>query len=370
MTETVSRIPLYDTLNRIPGGLMLIPLVAGSIVGTLAPQALEIGSFTTALFQDGAMAFMALVIFATGMQITPRSVSGIAGTAGVILLTKSLIPGLLVVALGLWTGMEGLFGISLLAMFAAFDNSNGGIWLAFTGRYGDSRDRGAYAASALNDGPFTTLLLVGAAGFASIPLEVFMAAIIPLLLGILIGNLDARWTEVMRPVPDIVIPFFSFGLGTGIHLGDVVSGGLSGLLLGVMVAPLTGGLVYLGYRFLLRRGAQSGIGFAAGTTAGNAIATPAVVAAADPSLLPWVGVATTQVATCVLISALMAPMIAAWMLKRHGALATAEPSYAPLATEEYAGETAGAAFRPPSTVTGMTSQAPLLSHQHTGRERS
>ncbi|MHA7286559.1 2-keto-3-deoxygluconate permease [Arthrobacter sp. MDT3-44] len=32
-----SRIPLFDGMNRIPGGLMLIPLILGSIVGTFAP---------------------------------------------------------------------------------------------------------------------------------------------------------------------------------------------------------------------------------------------------------------------------------------------------------------------------------------------
>ena len=32
-----SRVPLFDGMNKIPGGLMLIPLIAGSIVGTFAP---------------------------------------------------------------------------------------------------------------------------------------------------------------------------------------------------------------------------------------------------------------------------------------------------------------------------------------------
>ncbi|OLO03075.1 2-keto-3-deoxygluconate permease [Salinicola socius] len=324
MSAPVSRIPIYDTLNRIPGGLMIVPLILGSIVGTLAPSALEIGSFTTALFKDGAMAFMGLVIFATGMQITPRNAGPIVGTASVILLTKSLIPGVLIAVLGLTTGMHGLFGISILAMLAAMDNSNGGIWLAFTGRYGDQRDRGAYIASAINDGPFFTLILIGASGLADIPLEVFMAAIIPLLLGILVGNLDPKWTEVLRPVPEMVIPFFSFGLGTGINLTDVLHGGITGLALGLIVAPFTGGLVYLGYRYLLKRGPRSGIGFAAGTTAGNSIATPAIAAAADPSLQSYVGVATTQVAACVLVSALMAPAIASWLLKRNGELRSPE----------------------------------------------
>lgn len=60
-TNQPSRVPLFATRNRIPGGLMLVPLVLGSIVGTLAPGALDIGSFTTALFRDSALALIALL---------------------------------------------------------------------------------------------------------------------------------------------------------------------------------------------------------------------------------------------------------------------------------------------------------------------
>ncbi|MCG7308881.1 2-keto-3-deoxygluconate permease [Brachybacterium sp. ACRRE] len=324
--------PIYGTLDKIPGGLMVIPLILGAIVGTLAPGVLEIGSFTTALFAT-PMPMMALVIFATGMQITPRTIGPVAGTTGTILLAKSLIPGLLVVALGSLVGIQGVLGISILAMLATFDNSNGGVWIAFTGKYGTRTDRGAYVASALNDGPFFTMLFIGAAGLGSIPLEAFAAAVIPLLLGIVVGNIDHRWTEVMRPVPNIVIPFFAFGLGTGIDLSAVLTGGVTGILLGLVVTPFTGGLTYFAYRFLLRRGRRSGIGFVAGTTAGNSLATPAIVAAADPRFEPYVGVATVQIATAVLISAITAPLVAAWVLRRNGALDDPEADELPTEAE-------------------------------------
>ncbi|MFC4000196.1 2-keto-3-deoxygluconate permease [Prauserella oleivorans] len=323
-SQETSRVPLFATMQRIPGGLMLIPLVLGALMGTFAPGALEIGSFTTALFQESALPFIALLIFATGTQVSARTGGPILATAGTLLLAKSLIPAGLVVALGLVVGLDGVFGISLLALLAAVDNSNGGLWLAFTGQYGDERDRGAYLASAVNDGPFLTLLFLGASGLGDIPVLALVAAIVPFLLGVLVGNIDAQWRRIVQPVPNIVIPFFAFALGTDIDLGDIVTGGLSGLVLGLIVAPVTGLLVYLGYRVLLRRGAMSGIGFAAGTTAGNAIATPAVVAAADPRFQEFVGTATAQVAASALVTAIVAPAIAAFVLKRSGALKQTE----------------------------------------------
>lgn len=327
MTDTTTEreiAPLYQLMNRIPGGLMLIPLVIGSLLGTYALGFLEMGSFTTALFQQSALPLIALLIFATGTQVTLKTSGPVAATAGVVLLCKSIIPATIVILLGQVVGIDGILGVSILALLVAVDNSNGGLWLAFTGRYGDKRDRGAYIASALNDGPFFSMLFLGASGLADIPASAMVAAVIPFLLGMLVGNLNPHWREILRPTPAIVIPFFALALGTGIDLNNIVKGGLSGLVLGAIVAPITGLFVYLGYRFLLRRGYRSGIGFAAGTTAGNAIATPAIIGLADPTFAPYVETATAQVAASVLVTAVMAPLIASVVLKKEGGLLAEE----------------------------------------------
>ena len=319
-SQITSRVPLFDGMNRIPGGIMLIPLILGSIVGTFFPGFLELGNFTSALFRDSALPLIGILIFATGMQITLKTSGPVLATTGTILLTKSIIPAGLVVLLGQFVGIEGILGVSILALIVTMDNSNGGLWLAFTGRYGDARDRGAYMASAINDGPFFSMLFLGAAGLADIPYTLLLAAIIPLVIGVIVGNLDEKWTEIMRPIPNIVIPFFAFALGTGIDLGNVVTGGLSGLLIGAIATIITGTLAYFGYRWILRRGKQSGIGIASATTAGNAIATPAIIAGADPSFEPYMEVATAQVASAVLVSAILAPLLAAWVLRRQGGM--------------------------------------------------
>ena len=93
------------------------------------------------------------------------------------------------------------------------------------------------------------------------------------------------------------------------------------------LSRLNGGLfvlTYLGYRFLLRRGYRSGIGFAAGTTAGNAIATPAIIGLADPRFQPYVETATAQVAASVLVTAILAPLLASAVLKKEGGLLAEE----------------------------------------------
>jgi len=262
-----------------------------------------------------------VLIVATGDQISgSHSGKAAASTTLVVLLAKTLIPITLCVVLGLTVGISGIAGVSILGLIAIFGNSNGALWLAFAGEYGDERDSGAYVASAFDDGPFLALIFLGASGLGDIPVLALVAAVVPFIFGLIIGAVDREWTAALDAVPNIVIPFMSFCVGTGINLKTVLTGGAVGVVLGVGVVVLTGGLTYLGYRFLLRRGPQSGIGFAPGTTAGNAVAVPAVVAVADPKFEPFVAAATAQTATAVLVTALLAPTVAAWALRRAGAL--------------------------------------------------
>lgn len=321
-----SRLPMFAVLQRVPAGMMLIPLMLGVLMNTFAPEALKIGGFTTALFKEGALTLIAVLILATGAQITgSHSGKAAASTTTVVLVCKTLIPATIAVILGLVVGIEGIAGVSILAMLAIFGNSNGALWLAFAGQYGDERDTGAYVASAFDDGPFLALIFLGASGLGDIPVLAFAAALIPFIIGLIIGAVDREWTKALDHVPNIVIPFMSFAVGTGINLKTVLTGGFAGIFLGLIVVVFTGGLTYLGYRFILRRGFKSGIGFAAGTTAGNAVAVPAVVAVADPRFEPFVASAAAQAATAVLVTALLAPIVASWALKRAGGLQPADP---------------------------------------------
>ena len=317
---------MFAFLQKVPAGMMLIPLMLGVLMNTFAPEALKIGGFTTALFKEGALTLIAVLILATGAQITgSHSGKAAASTTTVVLVCKTLIPATIAVILGLVVGIEGIAGVSILAMLAIFGNSNGALWLAFAGQYGDERDTGAYVASAFDDGPFLALIFLGASGLGDIPVLAFAAALIPFIIGLIIGAVDREWTKALDHVPNIVIPFMSFAVGTGINLKTVLTGGFAGIFLGLIVVVFTGGLTYLGYRFILRRGSKSGIGFAAGTTAGNAVAVPAVVAVADPRFEPFVASASAQAATAVLVTALLAPIVASWALKRAGSLQPADP---------------------------------------------
>ena len=188
LRQTPSRVPLFRTMQKVPAGLMLIPLALGVLVNTFAPESIRIGGFTQALFKDGALPLIAVLIFATGAQITgSHSGKAAATTTAVVLVCKTLIPASVAVALGLLIGVDGFLGISILALLAIMGNSNGALWLAFAGEYGDERDTGAYVASAFDDGPFLALIFLGASGLGEIPLLALVAAVVPFILGLIVG---------------------------------------------------------------------------------------------------------------------------------------------------------------------------------------
>ena len=202
-----SRVPLFTTMQKVPAGLMLIPLALGVLVNSFAPGGAEDRRLHQALFKDGALALIALLIFATGAQIT-GSHSGKAAAAttrrGAGL--QDPHPRFGRHRLGLLVGIDGFLGISILALLAIMGNSNGALWLAFAGEYGDERDTGAYVASAFDDGPFLALIFLGASGLGDIPVLALVAAVVPFILGLIVGAVDREWTQVLDHVPNIVDP--------------------------------------------------------------------------------------------------------------------------------------------------------------------
>ena len=50
----------------------------------------------------------------------------------------------------------------------------------------------------------------------------------------ILGNLDNKVTEFFGPVGDAIIPFTGFSLGAGIDLANVLKGGVSGIVLGLI----------------------------------------------------------------------------------------------------------------------------------------
>ncbi|WP_207722152.1 2-keto-3-deoxygluconate permease [Clostridium intestinale] len=306
------QIPIKKTLDKIPGGMMVVPLFLGVLVNTFFPQFLKIGGFTTALFDAKASStILACFMFLIGSQINfklaPRAIK-----KGALLITGKFIVGAGIgIFVGKVFGTAGVLGLSPLAILAALTNCNGGLYASLASQYGDETDVGAYALLSLKDGPFFTLVALGASGLAQVPFMALVAVMVPIVIGMILGNLDPDMRKFLGSSKMLLIPFFSFPLGAGMNLQTIITAGGPGILLGV-VAAFTG----IGAYVLLKLFKEEPIiGLATGSTAGNAVATPAAVAAADPSLAVIATVATAQVAAACVVSAIICPFVVTYAFK-------------------------------------------------------
>lgn len=294
---------IKKSIDRVPGGLMVVPLIAGALINTIdqlhipfimdllkilgvAPneegyyEFLKIGGFTQALFKDGALTLCALFLFCAGSQMNLR-IGGRALKKGVLLTSSKYLAG---VTVGLLWGfvsdpVHGFLGLSTMAIIAAMTNGNGGMYAALTGQYGNRSDVGATAVLSLNDGPFFTLMALGMMG-ANFPLIAFIAVLLPILIGMILGNLDGEIREFLSAGETVVIPFFAFALGAGMNLSNFFNPEVvgAGVILALMTVIFSGGAMALTFKLFREKSVIAP--WAEASTAGNAVATPAAIASA------------------------------------------------------------------------------------------
>jgi 2-keto-3-deoxygluconate permease len=208
----------------------------------------------------------------------------------------------------------GMFaGISTLAIVAAMNDTNGGLYMALMGQYGQPRDVGAYSVMSLESGPFLTMVTLGVAGLSAFPWPTLVGGILPLAIGMLVGNLDREMREFLGRAIPVLIPFFAFALGANLDLAKVWQAGLLGLGMGIAVVVVTGIPLFFADRLT---GGTGVAGVAAASTAGNAVAVPAIVASANPAYADAAAQATMLVAACVVVTAIVVPLLTAWTARR------------------------------------------------------
>ena len=295
-------IPMVDFMNKIPGGIMLIPLLLGCALNSFCPDFLQIGGATTGVLTS-SNAFLGAFFVCVGANLTVSGAGKALKVGAVVTLTKLLASiGVGLLASHLFN--DNLLGLSAVAIISGMSNSNGGMFTVLTKMYGDEADQGAIAVVSLNDGPFFTMIALGAAGMADIPLQALAAALIPLILGIILGNLDPKMKQLLNAAEPVILMFLAVAIGSSMKFSQILEGGLGGIALGLMTL-IIGGIITV---FFDRITGGTGIaGAAISTVAGNAVATPLAVAAADPSIYDAAVIATPQVAAAMIITAILCP---------------------------------------------------------------
>lgn len=307
----------FDILNKmkkLPGGLVIIPLVIAVLLATFVPQVFQIGGYVTALFYEGNACMMGFFLIVCGSTINIKQV-GMPLYKGVALTGIKFLLG---VAFGLIVGKicgpAGFLGITPFVMIAAITNSNGSLYISLSSQFGNATDTGAISILSLNDGPFFTLVALGATGLASIPFKSLIATLIPILIGFIWGNLDAGFRKACATAQPIVTFFMTISIGAKTDVKTILTAGVAGIILG-LISAATSVIFFFVFNLLLPKKERNAMGAAIGTTALNSAMTPAAVAEADPSMAQYTDMATAQCATASIITLFLCPFIVAFFDK-------------------------------------------------------
>lgn len=317
--EEKKDLDILNKMKKIPSGLVIIPLVIAVIIATFFPSAFQIGGYVTALFYNGNAAMMGLFLIVCGSAINIKQV-GMPLYKGI---TLTGIKFLLGVAFGLFVGKifgeAGFLRITPFVFIAAITNSNGSLYISLSSQFGNATDTGAISILSLNDGPFFTLVALGATGLASIPFMSLIATLVPLLIGFIWGNVDKEFRKACSTAQPIITFFMTISIGPKTNISTIVTAGASGIILG-LISAATAIIFFFVFNLLLPKKERNAMGAAIGTTALNSAMTPAAVAEADPTLAPYMESATAQCATASIITLFICPFIVAFFdnfMRKH-----------------------------------------------------
>lgn len=312
---------ILRSIERVPGGLMVVPLFLGALLHTFLPgTGAYFGSFTNGII-TGTIPILAVWLFCMGASINLSATGVVLKKSGTLVLTK-LATAWLVAFVSMRLLPEGgvatgfFAGLSTLALVAAMDMTNAGLYASLMQVYGTKEEAGASVLIAMESGPLMTMIILGSAGAASFEMHTLVGVIIPFLVGFALGNMDHDIRALLSPGTKTLIPFFAFALGNTVDLGVIASTGLLGIFMAVLVIVITGIPLVLADIFIT--GGRGTAGIAASSTAGAAVATPMLIANVSPQFAESAPAATSLVAASVVITAIIVPVITG-MWAKHAA---------------------------------------------------
>ncbi len=302
---------ILNNMKKIPGGIMLVPMFVVAILNTFAPNALAIGSATTALFKTGTMTIIGIILFTAGTQLKLKNLGAAVARGGVFLLIRIILCVLTCVILKNTVGLDGIAGMSLLALVVVMSSCNPGVYAAICSQYGDPIDMAAMGVINIIAVPQFALLVLAiffADGSSVNPWIIAIGTIIPFIVGLILANLDENFQKMFAPVTPVSLFFLGICFGSSLNLLTALKSGIQGILLGLIFLVISLAICIPVDKFVLKRPGYAAVSFCC--VGGVAIGTPAVVAAAIPQFEPYVPAAAGQCAFAVILCAILVPIIA------------------------------------------------------------
>lgn len=301
-------VTMLKTIRKIPGGLLLIPMFISAIFNTFLPDLFYIGGLTQALLtSDGLNYVLGAACFFSGTLLDIKRLASVIRKHGVLIIIKTIISiifGYLFVRI---FGIAGIFGISAMAFVAIITSTNPSLYLSLVEEFGTKDDLGAFGLLGMICVPAYPMFIYGLSQGASIDWMPIVSTLIPLVIGVVLGNLDKEFTNFFSPGVAILIPLMGWSFGTSINLVDATKSVAQGLIL-VVIYYLTMAvpLFFLERKFLKGDGV---VALAMSSIAGMSVSVPALIAQTSPEMEPLASAAAAQITLGVVVTSFITPYI-------------------------------------------------------------
>ena len=215
---------ILGKVNKVPGGIMVVPMLITAVINTFAPGALKIGGPVTGAFSGyGAMAFIGALLFTAGSQAKYSDLRLICSRGGVLVVVR-----LLVAYIGSWLtikffGLDGFCGVSAMAITILLANCNPGVYMGLMQSYGDNVDKAAMGIINLIAVPATPLVILGIADGTGFDYMSAVSTLVPFTLGLVLANADEKIRKMFSTATPVVLMFVGACLGASINMKAIAS---------------------------------------------------------------------------------------------------------------------------------------------------
>lgn len=305
---------LSKYFKKIPAGIIVVPMFIACFINTFIPSILEIGPMTEAITsKEGLNVLIDITLVSVGSQFTIKRLKH-ALQRGLVLLISKILTGLILgfIFFKLF-GRDGIFGISALAFIASITNQNNSLFIGLISDYGDEYDVASAAITAIISVPIFTFLTLSILGIAEITPASILDLTFPILVGVVLGNIDKGFCEFLAGMQKHIIPFLGFAIGSGIDFMDIFRGGMAGVILSVLTVLAAFIISVPSDIYINKRPGWAAIGIY--TAAGNSVIVPNLVANIDPSWKAYEHIAAAQLGTAVILSSILVPFAVSLWIK-------------------------------------------------------
>lgn len=294
-------------MKKLPAGTLLVPMLVSALLHTIWPELFHISGITEDFLGGRSINFIVgMLTFSSGLIIDMTSFKTMLKRHGVIMLVKLILVVLVSLLYAKLFGQQGILGISAVAFTVAMVSMNPAMYISLVDDFGTEVDKAAFAFTGLFSIPVIPVLIYSFNGQGTVDWMPILSTILPLLLGIILGNLDPDFRDLFGGTVVILLPLLGWNMGQGMNLITAFQAGFSGIVLGILYYVFTSSIVIFDQKVLKNDGIAP---MAMNSVAALSTSIPAILAQSIPELQPYVPNAIAQILMVNLITVFVTPMI-------------------------------------------------------------